>query len=89
MRKHLLILLALVAALSLVFVACDKTPDQPADTTASTDAPTAEPTAAPPSGPSFPCQGEDGKCTYITRSEDDPFCRKCARNDNGIEDAKE
>ena len=27
MRKHLLILLALVAALSLVFVACDKTPD--------------------------------------------------------------
>ena len=47
MRKHLLILLALVAALSLVFVACDKTPDQPADTTASTDAPTEEPTAAP------------------------------------------
>ena len=44
MRKHLLILLALVAALSLVFVACDKTPDQPADTTASTDAPTEEPT---------------------------------------------
>ena len=40
MRKHLLILLALVAALSLVFVACDKTPDQPADTTASTNAPT-------------------------------------------------
>ena len=47
MRKHLLILLALVAALSLVFVACDKTPDQPADTTASTDAPTEEPTDAP------------------------------------------
>ena len=44
MRKHLLILLALVAALSLVFVACDKTPDEPADTTASTDAPTEEPT---------------------------------------------
>ena len=40
MRKHLLILLALVAALSLVFVACDKTPDQPADTTVATDAPT-------------------------------------------------
>lgn len=51
--------------------------------------PTAEPTVAPPSGPSFPCQGEEGKCTYITRSEDDPFCRKCDRNDNGIEDAKE
>jgi hypothetical protein len=51
--------------------------------------PTAEPTVAPPSGPSFPCQGEDGKCIYITRSEDDPFCRKCDRNDNGIEDAKE
>ena len=47
MRKHLLILLALVAALSLVFVACDKTPDEPADTTASTDAPTEEPTDAP------------------------------------------
>ena len=40
MRKHLLILLALVAALSLVFVACDKTPEQPADTTVATDAPT-------------------------------------------------
>lgn len=51
--------------------------------------PTAEPTVAPPSGPAFPCQGEDGKCTYITRSEDDPFCRKCDRNDNGIEDSKE
>ncbi len=47
MRKHLLILLALVAALSLVFVACDKTPDEPADTTASSDAPTEEPTDAP------------------------------------------
>ena len=47
MRKHLLILLALVAALSLVFVACDKTPDQPADTTVATDAPTEEPTDAP------------------------------------------
>ena len=44
MKKYLLILLALVAALSLVFVACDKTPDEPADTTVSTDTPTEEPT---------------------------------------------
>ncbi len=58
-----------------------------------TTEPTAEPTAAPTPAPkkevTYPCQGEDGACPYITRREDDPFCRKCDRNDNGIEDAKE
>ena len=37
----------------------------------------------------FPCQGEEGKCPYITRSQEDAFCRKCDRNDNGVEDSKE
>ncbi len=37
----------------------------------------------------FPCQGKDGACPYITRDADDPFCRACDRNDNGIEDSKE
>ena len=52
--------------------------------------PTAEPTAEPTPVPEvFPCQGEEGKCPYITRSQEDAFCRKCDRNDNGVEDSKE
>ena len=35
------------------------------------------------------CQGKDGSCTYATLGADDPFCRACDRNDNGIEDSKE
>lgn len=49
--------------------------------------PTPEPTAEP--AKTYPCQGKDGNCPYITRSADDPFCRACDRNDNGIEDSKE
>jgi len=51
--------------------------------------PTPESTPVPEEAPTWPCQGEEGKCPYITRAEGDPFCRKCDRNDNGIEDAKE
>ena len=51
--------------------------------------PTPEPTPVPVEEPTWPCQGEDGQCPYITRAEDDPFCRKCDRNDNGVEDVKE
>lgn len=62
-------------------------------TAAPTAEPTPEPTAAPTPVPAaedtFPCQGKGGTCPYITRSEDDPFCRACDRNDNGIEDSKE
>ena len=55
-----------------------------------TPIPTAEPTAEPTPVPQvFPCQGEEGKCPYITRSQEDAFCRKCDRNDNGVEDSKE
>lgn len=54
-----------------------------------TPAPTAEPTAEPAPADTFPCQGEEGKCPYITRDQADPFCRRCDRNDNGIEDVKE
>ncbi len=74
--------------------AVTSTPEPTAAPTAEpTAAPTAEPTAEPTPTPveevTYPCQGEDGKCIYITRSAEDPFCRKCDRNDNGIEDAKE
>ena len=72
---------------------------EPTATPAPTAEPTAEPaaeatatpapTAAPAADPTFPCQGEDGQCIYVTRSADDPFCRKCDRNDNGVEDSKE
>ena len=54
---------------------------------------TATPEPAPageaPAAPTWPCQGKDGQCPYITRSEDDPFCRACDRNDNGVEDTLE
>ncbi|MBR3763766.1 MAG: CHAP domain-containing protein [Clostridia bacterium] len=54
---------------------------------------TATPEPAPaediPAAPTYPCQGKGGECPYVTRSEDDPFCRACDRNDNGIEDALE
>ncbi len=49
--------------------------------------PTVEPTAEP--APTYPCHGKDGNCPYITRAEDDLFCRACDRNNNGIEDSKE
>ena len=61
----------------------------PEPTAEPTVEPTPEPTPVPAEDPTWPCQGEDGKCPYITRAEDDPFCRKCDRNDNGIEDVKE
>ena len=51
--------------------------------------PTPEPTPVPETEPTWPCQGEEGQCPYVTRAEDDPFCRKCDRNDNGVEDTKE
>ena len=76
--------------------------EAPAVTAAPTEAPTAEPTAEPtpeptaeptpeptPAADTFPCQGEEGQCPYITRSQEDAFCRKCDRNDNGVEDSKE
>ena len=62
---------------------------EPTATPAPTEEPAAEPTPVPVEEPTWPCQGEDGKCSYITRAEDDPFCRKCDRNDNGVEDVKE
>ena len=46
---------------------------------------TAEPTAAP-EVTTFPCSGKDGDCPYITYSADDPFCRNCDFNDDGVED---
>ena len=49
MRKHLLILLALVAALSLVFVACDKTPEQPLTPPSPPMLPPRSPPTLPPS----------------------------------------
>ena len=58
-------------------------------TAAPTAEPALEPTPAPETAPAFPCQGEDGKCPYVTRAANEPFCRKCDRNDNGIEDVKE
>ena len=62
----------------------------PIPTAEPTAEPTVEPTAEPTPVPEvFPCQGEEGKCPYITRSQEDPFCRKCDRNDNGVEDSKE
>ena len=68
----------------------EPTPAPTAEPTAEpTVEPTVEPTAAPAADPTWPCQGEDGQCVYVTRAEDDPFCRKCDRNDNGIEDSKE
>ena len=51
--------------------------------------PTPEPTEVPVEAPTYPCQGKDGTCTFITRNEDDPFCRFCDWNDNGVEDSKE
>lgn len=69
--------------------------ETPTATATPTLAPTATPTAAPTAEPTtepartYPCQGKDGHCPYITRSADDPFCRACDRNDNGIEDSKE
>lgn len=54
-----------------------------------TAAPAPEETAAPEAGPAFPCQGKNGECPYVTREEDDPFCRACDRNDNGVEDSAE
>jgi hypothetical protein len=66
-------------------------PGDPALTTPDPTAePTPEPTAEPTPAPEvFPCQGKEGKCPYITRAQDDSFCRKCDRNDNGVEDSKE
>lgn len=61
----------------------------PEATAVPTEAPAAEPTAESVQEGTFPCQGEEGQCIYITRSADDPFCRKCDRNDNGVEDSKE
>lgn len=52
-------------------------PDAPAEEEPSAEAPT------------YPCTGRDGKCPYITRDADDPFCRACDRNENGVEDAAE
>ena len=49
----------------------------------------AVPEVTPDAGPAFPCQGLNGKCPYVTRTEDDPFCRACDFNDNGVEDAAE
>ena len=54
-----------------------------------TATPAPEATAAPEAGPAFPCQGRNGECPYVTREEDDPFCRACDRNDNGVEDSQE
>lgn len=51
--------------------------------------PTPEPTPEPVADPTYPCQGKDGACIYITRDAEDAFCRACDRNDNGVEDAKE
>ena len=51
--------------------------------------PTPEATQAPEESEGFPCHGKDGTCPYITRSEDDHYCRNCDRNDNGVEDALE
>ncbi len=39
--------------------------------------------------PAYPCQGQEGNCPYVTRNENDPFCRNCDWNDNGIEDRNE
>ncbi len=50
---------------------------------------TADPTPDVPGRPAFPCQGKEGKCTFVTYSADDHFCRSCDWNDNGIEDGKE
>ena len=52
---------------------------------------TPEPTAEPEKAPvvTYPCQGRDGSCTYITYHEEDAFCRHCDRNDNGVEDRLE
>ena len=47
MNKKLLILLTLIAALALTFIACENTPDLPADTTVATDEVTAPATDAP------------------------------------------
>ena len=51
--------------------------------------PTPEPTEVPVEAPIYPCRGKDGTCTFITRNGDDPFCRFCDWNDNGVEDSKE
>lgn len=50
---------------------------------------TAEPTPTPESRPTYPCQGKDGTCPYITYAADDHYCRNCDRNDNGVEDSQE
>ncbi len=80
--------------------AVTKTP-APTDAPVIPQAPTATPTLAPTFTPepapqptmeavlTFPCQGRDGQCPYITRNADDAFCRVCDRNDNGVEDTKE
>lgn len=47
MNKKLLILLALIAALALTFIACNTTPDEPEDTTVATDEVTEPTTTAP------------------------------------------
>lgn len=60
--------------------------DVPAAETVPETAPTAEPT---PEAASFACSGKDGNCRYSTLGADDPFCRFCDWNDNGVEDSKE
>ncbi len=79
--------------------AAEPTPTaEPAPTPAVTEAPAATevpateiplPEATPAGDPTYPCKGQDGKCPYVTRSADDPFCRTCDRNDNGVEDTRE
>ena len=51
--------------------------------------PTATPEPTPEADPTWKCQGQDGQCVYVTRSAQDAFCRRCDRNDNGVEDTKE
>ena len=91
-RIGLWLALALCATLSLCLLAgCVTAPDAPETDPVTTagGTPTAEPTAVPEAAPAFPCQGKDGACTFVTRQEDDPFCRFCDFNDNGVEDSKE
>lgn len=59
----------------------------PVTPTPAPEVPAEEP--VPDDAPAFPCAGRDGRCPYITRSGDDPFCRACDRNDNGVEDSLE
>ena len=87
MKRNWKLLVCLLMAMMLL-TACSGKPD-PEDFPDITQAigPTATPTAAP--AVTYPCQGKDGTCRYITYSAEDPFCRACDRNENGVEDSAE